>query len=102
MDVITLLGHYTSMVITKADAPQDNTTGRGLLVTLQLDELQVAGSIVSLGAPASVSGPAVDRADPESQQRVNPVAVLEAETDVEEAEPESFLRRVFGWIPGIS
>ena len=110
LDVITLLGHYTSMVITKADAPQDNTTGRGLLVTLQLDELQVAGSIVSLAAPAAVSGPAVDRADLESQQRVNPdsrpLSVLEAEAGVGvgmgEDEQQSVLRRIFGWIPGIS
>ena len=62
LQVVTILGVYNSMVLTRATAPVGTRTGRGLLFTLEFQEVQTEPlrrvEFVLTPAPA---GPAADR-----------------------------------------
>ena len=81
LTIITRLGTYRNMLITKGKAPQDSTTGLALILDLEVTEI-LRANITRTSAPslpAPTVGPAVDRQTSSLRGRVNaPVLSLAA------------------------
>ena len=60
VEVATILAIYTDMLITRAKAPVSNTTGRDLLFTLELEEVQTE-RLDTIAIEPAPDGPAVGR-----------------------------------------
>ena len=72
VDVVTLLGNYTDMLIVSFSAPVSRDTGRSLIFTIGLEEIRTA----TAPTVATVDGLATDRAGEPAQSRAQaqPVA----------------------------
>ncbi|MCY3784567.1 MAG: hypothetical protein OXG79_12405 [Chloroflexi bacterium] len=66
LEVVTILGVYKDMIITRAIAPVSSRTGRGLLFTIELQEVLTAPlRRVEFEVPTpTATGPAADRVPP--------------------------------------
>lgn len=62
VSVTTGLATYDQMLITKASAPVDRTTGTALRFTMELVEV-LRGRLVETPGPSATTGPAADRID---------------------------------------
>ena len=69
--VVTLLGVYSSMLITSLKAPVDRTTGRALHFEMELEEVQFRALERGQRPPPVRIGPAEDRSEEVDRDRVN-------------------------------
>ena len=97
VDVVTILGVYSDMTITRAIAPASTRTGRGLLFTLDLQHVQTAPlrqvEFILAPAPTSV---AADRAGPVDDPTSGPTTYSPPVQEVEDTPFGGFFEDVGG------
>lgn len=103
LQVVTILGVYNSMVLTRATAPVGTRTGRGLLFTLEFSEVQTEPlrrvEFVLTPAPA---GPAADRVGDTNVSEAHSANLTEIIPGLDPIDPFLTILEAFGDAGGIA